>query len=108
MAGDTILQKPGPRAPAGLEQLNNIIRALLRKQGFASKHKSIKHRLEGNVLTALRGLARQLASNGLKSGKELQPTGTNGPLTYMLDTHVFPKEVELVIELGLIRGQARN
>ena len=103
MTGDTILQKPGPRDPTGLEQLNNIITALLSKPGFASKHKCVKHRLEGNVLTGRRGLAGQLASNGLKSGKELQPTGTNGPFTYMLDTHVFPEEEELVVYLGLLR-----
>ena len=61
-------------------------------------------RLEGNVLTALRGLAGQLASNGLESGKELQPAGTNGPLSCMLHTHMFPEEEELVVELGLHRG----
>ena len=77
---------------------------MLGKHGFASQHKCVKHRLEGNMLTALRGLAGQLDSNGLKYGKELQPTGTNGPLSYMLDTHVFPEEEELVVKLGLLRG----
>ena len=60
------------------------------------------------VLSVLGCLAGQLATDGLKPGEELKPTGTDAPLTHVLDTHVFPEAVELVMKLGLFRGEARN
>ena len=60
--------------------------------------------MERKVLPVLGCLAAQLASNGLKPGKEFKPTGTDAPLTHVLDTHVFPEEVQLVMKLGLFRG----
>ena len=60
------------------------------------------------MLIAMHGLAGQLAANSLKSGEELQPAGTNGPLPCMLHTHMRPEEEGLVVELGLIRGLARD
>ena len=108
MARHTILQEPGTRNPARLEQFNNIIGALLRKHGLTAKHKSVEHTFERKVLSALGCLAGQLSTNGLRPGEELKPTGTDAPLTHVLDTYMFPEEVELVMKLGLFRGEARN
>ena len=108
MAWHTILHKPGPRCSAGLEKLSNIVRALLCEHGFAPQHEGVKHSFEGNMLTVLHGLAGQLAANGLKSGKELEPAGTNGPLPCMLHTHMFPEKEELVVDHGLLRVEACN
>ena len=43
------------------------------------------------MLTALDELALQLATNGLKSGEELELAGTNGTLPFMLHPGMFPK-----------------
>ena len=71
VARHTILQEPGPRDPARLEQYANIIGALLRKHGFTTKHKRIKHTFQRKMLPVFGWLARQLATDGLKPGKEL-------------------------------------
>ena len=81
---------------------------MLRKHGFTTKHKSVEHLFESKVLSVLGCLAGQLATDGLKPGEELKPTGTDAPLTHVLDTHVFPEEVKLVMKFGLFRGEARN
>ena len=91
MAWHTILQKPDPWVSAGLEEFCNIIRTLLSKHGFALKHEGVKHGFEGDMLTALDELALQLATNGLKSGEELEPAGTNGTLPCLLHPGMFPK-----------------
>ena len=102
MAWHTILQKPGPWGSAGLEELSNIIRALLSKHGFALTQGVVKHVLEGDLLTVLDKLALQLATKGLESGEELKPAGTNGALPCMLHTGMLPKQKQLVMAHSLL------
>ena len=60
------------------------------------------------MLTVLHGLAGQLAANGLKSGKELEPAGTNGPLPCMLHTHMLPEKEKLVVEREACNRRLRD
>ena len=102
MARHPTLQEPGPWGSAWLKELSNIGRALLRKHGLALQHKVVKHGFEGDMLSVLDNLALQLTTEGLKSGEELKPAGTNGALLCMLHTGMLPKQKQLVMAHSLL------
>ena len=75
---------------------------------FALYDEIIQQSFEREVLAAWGALAGKLATNGLESGEELEPADANGALPCMLHTGMFPEQVKLIVQHGILIGEASH
>ena len=100
------MQQSSTRHPAGLKELCDIVGALLGKHGLTFTDEAVQQGCEGDVMAARCALARELSTDGLKSGEEFKSADTYGALLCMLDPGMPPEQKELVMQQGLLNSEA--